>query len=142
MVSLVITLPAEFTNTLSNSVYTVVAALIATRGWLMSEEQVMKKISNYYTVLVWLLLALVIAISITCHVGHEEKKNLTNIIPPSDIYPSCNNTFNEKGNVNNMTSCPQWQQMSNHNVSDIGDSMLFIDHDVQSKYPLSIREIH
>ena len=56
--------------------------------------------------------------------------------------PSCNNTFNEKGNVNNMTSCPQWQQMSNHNVSDIGDSMLFIDHDVQSKYPLSIREIH
>lgn len=140
--SLVITLPAEFTNTLSNSVYTVVAALIATRGWLMSEEQVMKKISNYYTVLVWFLLVLVIAISITCHVGHDEKKNLTNIIPPSDIYPSCNNTFNEKGNVNNMTSCPQWQQMSNHNVSDIGDSMLFIDHDVQSKYPLSIREIH
>lgn len=34
-------------ETFNNCSFAIIAALIATRGWLMAEEQVMKKISNY-----------------------------------------------------------------------------------------------
>ena len=81
LTSLFSTLPAEVINTLHNCVYAVVAALIATRGWLMSEEQVMKIISKCYTVLVCLLLAMAIVISITNYLGHKKNEVLTNIVP-------------------------------------------------------------
>lgn len=42
-------------NTLNSCVFAIIGALIATRGWLMSEEQVMKTISNWYTFLYVLL---------------------------------------------------------------------------------------
>lgn len=91
LTSLFSTLPAEVINTLHNCVYAVVAALIATRGWLMSEEQVMKIISKCYTVLVCLLLAMAIVISITNYLGHKKNEVLTNIVPKRVIYPSQNN---------------------------------------------------
>lgn len=44
-----------------------VAALIATRGWLISEEQVMKTVSNCYAILVIILLLLSFGLTIKSH---------------------------------------------------------------------------
>ena len=50
-----------------------IAALIATRGWLMSEEQVMKKMSQWYTILVSVLLFLILGISLTSNYSKYEE---------------------------------------------------------------------
>ena len=50
-------------DTLNNCIFAIIGALIATRGWLMSEEQVMKTISNWYTFFVCSFIILVIAMS-------------------------------------------------------------------------------
>lgn len=47
--------PVNFVEKINNASLAVAAALIATRGWLMSEEQVMKSISRWYTGLVVIL---------------------------------------------------------------------------------------
>ena len=141
LTSLFSTLPAEVINTLHNCVYAVVAALIATRGWLMSEEQVMKIISKCYTVLVCLLLAMAIVISITNYLGHKKNEVLTNIVPKRVIYPSQNNSFSEKGRVNNMTSSFQWLQMGDSSALGYWDSILHIDNPTLQNVPLFIKEI-
>ena len=43
--------------------YALIAALIATRGWLISEEQVMKLMSIFYTTSICLLIAIIMALS-------------------------------------------------------------------------------
>lgn len=141
LTSLFSTLPAEVINTLHNCVYAVVAALIATRGWLMSEEQVMKIISKCYTVLVCLLLAMAIGISITNYLGHKKNEVLTNIVPKRVIYLSQNNSFSEKGSVNNMTSSFQWLQMGDSSALGYWDSILHIDNPTLQNVPLFIKEI-
>lgn len=50
-------------ETFNNCSYAIIAALIATRGWLMSEEQVMKKISNRYTSTICILIAIIMTLS-------------------------------------------------------------------------------
>lgn len=50
----------EFIN---GCIYAVIAGVIATRGWLMAEEQVLKNISNIYTIIIMVLVALVIALA-------------------------------------------------------------------------------
>lgn len=45
--------------------YAMIAALIATRGWLMSEEQVMKDMSIFYTIFIVILIALTITLSLS-----------------------------------------------------------------------------
>ena len=50
-------------ETFNNCSYAIIAALIATRGWLMSEEQVMKKISNHYTFIICILIAIIMTLS-------------------------------------------------------------------------------
>ena len=60
---LLASIPANMIETFSNCSYAIIAALIATRGWLMSEEQVMKIISNCYTTFICFLIALVLALS-------------------------------------------------------------------------------
>ena len=49
----------------TNISFAMVAALIATRGWLISEEQVMKTVSNFYAILVTILLAMSLGLTIT-----------------------------------------------------------------------------
>lgn len=71
-----IVLPTDeaITSVLNNVSLAVIAALIATRGWLMSEEQVMKKMSVWYTILVSVLLFLVFGISVRSnYVKHDTK---------------------------------------------------------------------
>lgn len=53
----------HFVETFNNCAFAIVAAIIATRGWLMSEEQVMKKMSNGYTFFVILLIFIIILLS-------------------------------------------------------------------------------
>lgn len=47
----------------SNCGFAIIAALIATRGWLMSEEQVMKRMSNVYTILVGIIIIIIMMLS-------------------------------------------------------------------------------
>ena len=54
--SLFLQLQESVISVLNNISLAVIAALIATRGWLMSEEQVMKSMSIGYTILVFILL--------------------------------------------------------------------------------------
>lgn len=107
----------------------------------MSEEQVMKIISKCYTVLVCLLLAMAIGISITNYLGHKKNEVLTNIVPKRVIYPSQNNSFSEKGSVNNMTSSFQWLQMGDSSALGYWDSILHIDNPTLQNVPLFIKEI-
>lgn len=65
-------LSKDVLGTINNCVYAVIAALIATRGWLMSEEQVMKRISNWYTFFIFVLLGLVLLLSILSNKGAAE----------------------------------------------------------------------
>lgn len=68
----------DIIDTLNNCVFAIVGALIATRGWLMSEEQVMKKMSNMYTILVCSFTILVMVISFTANIiapKNNEKPN-------------------------------------------------------------------
>lgn len=58
-------------ETFNNCSYAIIAALIATRGWLMSEEQVMKKISNRYTFIISVLIILITILSIVPHTKSE-----------------------------------------------------------------------
>lgn len=75
-------------ETFNNCSYAIIAALIATRGWLMSEEQVMKKISNHYTFIICILIILITILSIKPHAKSENNiKPLNSIhyIPNNDI---------------------------------------------------------
>lgn len=58
-------------ETFNNCSYAIIAALIATRGWLMSEEQVMKKISNLYTYIICILMAIIMIFSFVPHTKSE-----------------------------------------------------------------------
>lgn len=76
-------IPDKMIETFSNCSYAIMAALIATRGWLMSEEQVMKKMSNCYTVIVGILIALVLVLS-----------SMTNLKSANTNEPSFSNPHN------------------------------------------------
>lgn len=141
LTSLFKNIPAEFTSTLYNSVYAVVAALIATRGWLMSEEQVMKIISKLYTILVCLLLSLVIGISFTNLFGYKDKKEINNITPKSNICSLHNNDSNADRTVNYKDSKRQKHQMSSNSAYSYWDSILKIDYATQEVFPLFIKEM-
>lgn len=93
-------LASKFVDTFINSVYAIIAALIATRGWLMSEEQVMKKMSNWYTWLIIVMIGVVLSMSIvpinnkdkdtsqiseTVVCTQNEKKNDDNVVNNSDV---------------------------------------------------------
>ena len=58
-------------ETFNNCSYAIIAALIATRGWLMSEEQVMKTISNLYTYIICILIAIIMLLSFAPHTKSE-----------------------------------------------------------------------
>lgn len=65
----------------NNCSYTIIAALIATRGWLMSEEQVMKKISNSYAYMICSLITLIMMLSYVSHTRLEEtNKSLNSLL--------------------------------------------------------------
>lgn len=93
-------LASKFADTFINSVYAIIAALIATRGWLMSEEQVMKKMSNWYTWLILIMIGVVLSMSIvpiknkdhdtgpiskTVVCTQNEKKNDDNVVKNSGV---------------------------------------------------------
>lgn len=65
------TVQNKIIETFNNCSYAIIAALIATRGWLMSEEQVMKKISNRYTYIICILIALIMTISFVPHTSFD-----------------------------------------------------------------------
>lgn len=65
-------------NTLNSCVFAIIGALIATRGWLMSEEQVMKTISNWYTFFVCSFIILVIAMSFISKFSIQNNKGEQN----------------------------------------------------------------
>ena len=92
-------------ETFNNCSYAIIAALIATRGWLMSEEQVMKKISNRYTYIICILIAIIMTISFIPHTKSDNtnepiemildnKNNEHSISPDSVVY----NIYNDKKN--------------------------------------------
>lgn len=58
---------SSFIEVYNNCCYAIIAAIIATRGWLMAEEQVMKNISNLYTAIICGLIAMIISLSIASH---------------------------------------------------------------------------
>lgn len=90
--SIVFSVDESVINILNNVSLTVVAALIATRGWLMSEEQVMKKMSIWYTILASVLLFLVLGISITTDIAKHDGK------------PCCSDTNVVKDSVSVMST--------------------------------------
>ena len=73
-------------ETFNNCSYAIIAALIATRGWLMSEEQVMKKISNRYTYTICILIAIIMTLSF---VQYQRSDN---------VIDQQNTTFENKNN--------------------------------------------
>ena len=97
-------------ETFNNCSYAIIAALIATRGWLMSEEQVMKKISNRYTFIICILIAIIMTISFVPHTRPDNtnepietildnKDNEHSISPDSVVY----NIHNDKKSNTNDT---------------------------------------
>jgi hypothetical protein len=97
-------------ETFNNCSYAIIAALIATRGWLMSEEQVMKKISNRYTFIICILIAIIMTISFVPHTRPDNtnepietildnKDNEHSISPDSVVY----NIHNDKNSNTNDT---------------------------------------
>ena len=72
-------------ETFNNSAFAIVAAIIATRGWLMSEEQVMKRMSNWYTAFVALLIGIIVTLSvIPLFYDGESKSNECSCFPCTD----------------------------------------------------------
>lgn len=65
MASFKFMIPQSVVDILNNISFAMVAALIATRGWLMSEEQVMKSISNWYAALVGIMMLLIFSLAVT-----------------------------------------------------------------------------
>ena len=65
-------IPKKMIETFNNCSFAIIAALIATRGWLMSEEQVMKKISNWYTTIIVLWVVLIMSLSF---ISYEKSVN-------------------------------------------------------------------
>lgn len=64
-------------DTFNNSAYAIIAAIIATRGWLISEEQVMKKMSNCYTAFVATLIGIIVILSTIPILLGDYNKQLT-----------------------------------------------------------------
>lgn len=90
-------------ETFNNCSYAIIAALIATRGWLMSEEQVMKKISNYYTFIICILIIQITILSIVPHTKSENNNrplNSTQNIGNNDIPISLDSVFLDIGSIN------------------------------------------
>ena len=100
-------IPEKIIETFNNCSYAIIAALIATRGWLMSEEQVMKNISNLYTYIICILTVLIMTLSFVPHTRSENtsksqntildnKNNEHSIAPDSVAYNTHNN---KKSNI-------------------------------------------
>lgn len=92
-------------ETFNNCCYAIIAALIATRGWLMSEEQVMKKISNRYTYIICILITLIMTLSFIPHNRLENtSESLKNIL--NNMNKDHANSIDSVDNVirNNMNS--------------------------------------
>lgn len=102
-------------ETFNNCSYAIIAALIATRGWLMSEEQVMKKISNRYTFIICIFIAIIMTISFVPHTRPDNtnepietildnKHNEHSISPDSVVYNIHND---KKSNTNDTLNNPR-----------------------------------
>lgn len=86
-------------ETFSNCSYAIIAALIATRGWLMSEEQVMKKISNQYTTIICILISLIIYLSFACN-KLSKTTTITEVMNQECFISNDTNIDNTHNNVN------------------------------------------
>lgn len=98
-------------ETFNNCSFAIIAALIATRGWLMAEEQVMKKISNYYTFIICILITLIMTLSFMYHAKLEntskliqDNRNNELSIPIDSVVNDIHNNINAKVNdtLNNI----------------------------------------
>ncbi len=119
-------IPEKMLETFNNCCFAIIAALIATRGWLMSEEQVMKKISNCYTTIIGILVVLIMALSFVSYkktantdvfqnsIQHNNIDNSISVNPVSNYnhYPNnnsiiddtLNNTVETKADVSDSLS--------------------------------------
>ena len=111
-------------ETFNNCSYAIIAALIATRGWLMSEEQVMKKISNHYTFIIWILIAIIMIISFVPHTRPDNtnepietildnKNNEHSISPDSVVYNIHND---KKSNTNEIQNNERNIEFNSYNL--------------------------
>lgn len=97
-------------ETFNNCSYAIIAALIATRGWLMSEEQVMKKISNCYTYIICILITLIMVLSFVPQTTSKntseplntilENKNNEHFISLDSVGYNIHNNKKSKSNTN------------------------------------------
>ena len=97
-------------ETFNNCSYAIIAALIATRGWLMSEEQVMKKISNCYTYIICILITLIMILSFVPQTTSKntseplntilENKNNEHFISLDSVGYNIHNNKKSKSNTN------------------------------------------
>ena len=106
-------IPEKMIETFNNCSFAIIAALIATRGWLMSEEQVMKKISNWYTTIIGFLVVLIMSLSFISYEKSVNTDVFQNSLPHKIIDSSIpknivsnnkhNNTGKVEGTLNNDT---------------------------------------
>lgn len=89
----------------NNCAFAIIAALIATRGWLMAEEQVMKKMSNWYTFIICILLFLVLSLSFVTPEKMDNKVTLpTKEEIDEQIFQSSSNVYDIKKDVKNKVT--------------------------------------
>lgn len=86
-------------ETFSNCSYAIMAAIIATRGWLMSEEQVMKKISNCYTAIIGILIVLVIVLTSMSNLKSANINEQLNSKPHNSLPQDRNNVNTNSDNT-------------------------------------------
>lgn len=92
-------------ETFSNCSYAIIAALIATRGWLMSEEQVMKKMSNWYTGIIAFFILLVSLLSFVSNTNPANTNEPQNSIQPNSILSdSLSHDSKKNDSIPNMPS--------------------------------------
>lgn len=115
-------------ETFNNSAFAIVAAIIATRGWLMSEEQVMKKMSNWYTAFVATLIGIIIMLSVIPLFNSGDNKQLESNSPQKNktsfSSPVTKTSINKENNDiklgNVYTDSIYWQRTTiKHNQSYI-----------------------
>lgn len=124
-------IPDNMIETFSSCSLAIIAALIATRGWLMSEEQVMKRISTCYTVIIGVLIVLILSLSFapntksnyTAKSPNSIPQNSSKVIstPPCPVIKNIQkkmDTVDKKSNDTNMVKVKTYDSSSIKNPSE------------------------
>lgn len=134
-------IPEKMIETFNNCSFAIIAALIATRGWLMSEEQVMKKISNWYTIIIVLWVVLIMSLSFISYEKSVNTDVFHNSLPHKIVDSSIPENIESNYNHNNKGKVEDALNNKTKIKAEVHDSLSKNPCEYKTSTPIKNKEI-